>query len=152
VKASTFFSHFVADAFLKAGRADLAFRQLRELFEPMRTLGATTLWEAHRPSASLCHGFSATGLHQMTAGAFGIEAAEPGYRRLRIRPQPLTDLGNVAVCYPLGDRTLTLRHDLVANGAIVSVYDPSSAMIEVSPTPEIVVRSIAPSKWHVSRA
>lgn len=79
VRANTFFSHFVYDAIARAGRVDWVVDDLRALYGPMLEAGATTLWESFTPAASLCHGFSATPVYQLSRHLIGIAPVTPGY-------------------------------------------------------------------------
>jgi alpha-L-rhamnosidase len=88
VLANTFFSHFVQSAFVKAGRADLTLALVRRRYGPMLARGATTLWESFEPTASLCHGFSATPTYQLTTGVMGLQPDGLRFASLRIAPQP----------------------------------------------------------------
>ena len=92
VLANTFYAHFVYSALRKAKRLDAAIAMWRTRFGPMIAAGADTLWESYGPTASLCHGFSASPTHQMSAGMLGIEPTSPGYATFRCAPQ----LGDVA--------------------------------------------------------
>jgi len=89
VLANTFYSHFVYRALAKAGRFDLALQLMRARYGPMLARGATTLWESFEPSASLCHGFSATPVYQLSTEVLGVLPLEPGCARVRIAPQPV---------------------------------------------------------------
>ena len=71
VLANTFYSHFVYEALGKHGRFAEALRQMRERFGPMLERGATTLWESFEPTASLCHGFSASPTYQLSRRLLG---------------------------------------------------------------------------------
>jgi alpha-L-rhamnosidase len=88
VRANTFFAHFVNDALARAGCFDWVAEDLRRLFGPMIEAGTSTLWESHQPSASLCHGFSATPLYLLSTYALGVRALAPGHARFGIAPQP----------------------------------------------------------------
>jgi hypothetical protein len=88
VLANTYFSHFVFSALAKARRFDLALKQMRRLYEPMLATGTTTLWESFDPEASLCHAFSATPVHQLSANGLGVHPLEPGFSKALIAPQP----------------------------------------------------------------
>lgn len=57
--ATPYFEGFVLRALAKHGRHEDALRTIRDRWGPMLTAGATTLWEAFDPRASLCHGWSA---------------------------------------------------------------------------------------------
>ena len=89
VLANTFYSHFVYRALARAGRFDLALNLMRERYGPMLRRGATTLWESFAPTASLCHGFSATPVYQLSAEVLGVTPLAPGFRRFRLAPQPV---------------------------------------------------------------
>jgi hypothetical protein len=91
VLANTFYSHFVQCALVKAGRGDLVLGMIRKRYNPMIERGATTLWESYEPTASLCHGFSATPTYQLTSGLLGLRPEGLSFARLRIAPLP-TDL------------------------------------------------------------
>src|SRR4029078_4211183 len=87
--ANTFYSHFVYRALARAGRFDLALNLMRERYGPMLRRGATTLWESFAPTASLCHGFSATPVYQLSAEVLRVTPLAPGFRRFRLAPQPV---------------------------------------------------------------
>ena len=76
VLANTFYSHFVYDALGRNDRLADALRLMRERFGPMLDRGATTLWESFAPTASLCHGFSASPTYQLSRRVLGIAPAE----------------------------------------------------------------------------
>lgn len=88
VRANSFFSHFVMAGIARAGRGQWVIDELRRSFAPMLASGTTTLWESFAPAASLCHGFSATPLFQMTGILLGVTALEPGFARFTVNPQP----------------------------------------------------------------
>ena len=70
-----------------AKRADLAVALMRARFGPMLEAGATTLWESFGPTASLCHGFSASPTYQLVNQVLGIKPLVPGFARMRFDPQ-----------------------------------------------------------------
>ena len=72
VLANTFYSHFVYRALASAGRFDRALALMRERYGRMLARGATTLWESFDPTASLCHGFSATPVYQLSTEVLGV--------------------------------------------------------------------------------
>lgn len=90
---------FLCDVLAENGRLDVAYDLLTQKTPPSWlyavTKGATTIWEtwegidaAGEPHASLNHyspGAVVNFLHRKVAG---IEAVEPGYKRIRIRPMP----------------------------------------------------------------
>jgi alpha-L-rhamnosidase len=87
VLANTFYSHFVYEALVKAGRADAALALMRRFYGPMLEKGATTLWESFAPTASLCHGFSASPTYHLICGIAGLRPAADGFAELLIAPQ-----------------------------------------------------------------
>jgi alpha-L-rhamnosidase len=88
VRANTFFSHFVYDGLARGGALRWALDDIRRLYGPMLETGTTTLWESFSPAASLCHGFSATPVYQLSRHLLGISPATPGYETFELCPQP----------------------------------------------------------------
>jgi len=105
VLANTFYSHFVQAAFVEAGRVDLVLELVRDRYGPMLARGARTLWESFDPTASLCHGFSATPTYQLTTGVCGLSPAEDGFAALSFAPD-LADLDRASA------RLRTVRGDV----------------------------------------
>jgi alpha-L-rhamnosidase len=95
VLANTFYGHFVQEALVKAGRTDLMLALVRQRYGPMLARGATTLWESFEPTASLCHGFSATPTYQLVTGVCGLTPGADGFGRLRFAPD-LADLDHAS--------------------------------------------------------
>lgn len=81
VLANTFFAHFVYSALAQCGRLRDALAMMRQRLGPMIEAGSSTLWESLEPSASLCHGFSASPTFQLSTNLLGIRPAEPGFGR-----------------------------------------------------------------------
>ena len=86
VLANTFYSHFLYEALARHGRFGDALRLIRERYGPMLGKGATTLWESFGPTASLCHGFSATPTYQLSRRVLGVAPAKPGFAEIAITP------------------------------------------------------------------
>jgi alpha-L-rhamnosidase len=99
VLANTFFSHFVHRALCRAGRFDLSLEMMRTRYGRMLERGATTLWESFDPTASLCHGFSATPVYQLSTELLGVFPLADGFRRFRVAPQ-LADLESARGVFP----------------------------------------------------
>jgi hypothetical protein len=59
---------------------------MRERYGPMLDRGADTLWESFDPTASLCHGFSASPTHHLTTHLLGLAPGEDGWRTLVFAP------------------------------------------------------------------
>lgn len=87
VRANSFYSHFVYDGLARGGRFDWVVEHIRMSYGPMLATDTTTLWESFSPNASLCHGFSATPVYQLSKNLLGVEPLDPGYRRFRLAPQ-----------------------------------------------------------------
>ncbi len=130
VLANTFFAHFVCSALAKAGRFDLALASIRERFGPMLARQATTLWESYDPTASLCHGFSATPTFQLSSEVLGVSPLADGFARFRVAPQPV-DLEWAEGVFPTvrGDVRVAWRREAAALALDVDV--PAGAEAEV---------------------
>jgi hypothetical protein len=133
VLANTFYSHFVYRALAKAGRFDAVLRLVRERYGDMLARGATTLWESFAPTASLCHGFSATPVFQLSTEVLGVEPLAPGCARFRFAPQP-ADLAFARGVFPTaaGD----VRVDWVRSGGEIAVsleVPPGACAVLVDP-------------------
>ena len=86
VLANTFYSHFVYEALARHRRLPDALRLMRERFGPMLERGATTLWESFAPTASLCHGFSASPTYQLSRRVLGVGPGRPGFDAIAVIP------------------------------------------------------------------
>lgn len=84
VRANSFFSHFVYDGIAKSGGLPWVVADIKRLFGPMIETGTTTLWEAFEPIASLCHGFSATPVYQLSRHCLGITPLEASFARFSL--------------------------------------------------------------------
>lgn len=136
----------VTDALSSTGHLDEAYALLTETQCPSFlypvTMGATTIWErwdSIRPDGtinpsgmtSLNHyalGAVASWLHRVVGG---IEATEPGYRRIRIAPQPGGGLTSAKTGHTTvrGEIAVSWRHE---NGEMaVDVVVPEGADAEV---------------------
>jgi len=97
--ASTYFSFYLFETFAKFGRADL----IRARFEPWQNflrLGAATPFENQNPEfRSDCHAWSAAPLYFMSTVFAGVTPSSPGFRIVRIAPQP-AGLGRVRASVP----------------------------------------------------
>jgi alpha-L-rhamnosidase len=91
VLANTFYSHFVYAALGKARRTDKALALMRAHYGPMITAGAVTLWESYGPTASLCHGFSASPTFHLTTQVLGLKPKGIGATQFLFDP----DLGDM---------------------------------------------------------
>jgi hypothetical protein len=134
VLANTFYAHFVYEALGKHGRLKDALRMMRERFGPMLERGATTLWESFAPTASLCHGFSASPTYQLSRRVLGVSAGEPGFAAIDIAPD-LADLDHAEGVVPtaVGDVEVKLARD--SEGFVVQVRAPAGAKLHFMDAP-----------------
>jgi hypothetical protein len=117
---SPWFLFFTLETLFDAGYSDDALHLLRQQWNRMLEKGATTFWETFPGhiggghwSRSLCHGWSAAPAYFLSTKVLGVTPAEPGYRRIRIAPQPWnlrwargavpTPHGPVSVAWQVGD-------------------------------------------------
>jgi hypothetical protein len=134
VLANTFYSHFVYTALAKHGRFADALRLIRERYGPMLEQGATTLWESFGPTASLCHGFSATPTYQLSRRILGVSPAAAGFSKIAIMPD-IADLefANGVVPTAIGDVTVTVERS--GAGFTCTARGPKGVPLEVTPPP-----------------
>jgi alpha-L-rhamnosidase len=134
VLANTFYSHFVYRGLSKAGRFDAVLRLVRERYGDMLARGATTLWESFAPTASLCHGFSATPVYQLSTELLGVAPLAPGFTRFRFAPQP-ADLSFARGLFPTASGDV--RVDWVRRGDRVelALEVPAGARAELVDPP-----------------
>ncbi|HEY0411699.1 MAG TPA: alpha-L-rhamnosidase C-terminal domain-containing protein [Allosphingosinicella sp.] len=139
VRANTFFSHFVYQGMARAGGFTWVVEDIRRLYGPMLETGTTTLWESFSPSASLCHGFSATPVFQLSRHCLGVTPEAPGYQSFSLTPQPAdlawargrvpTPHGAIAVDWRIdGNRLhLTVEHPAACN--LIVPGDPGRRLV-----------------------
>ncbi len=134
VLANTFYAHFLYEALCAHGRLNDTLRMIRERFGPMLERGATTLWESFAPSASLCHGFSASPTYQMSRRILGVSPAAPGFATIDIAPD-LADLEHAEGVVPTakGDVELKLARD--GKGFVAQVRAPEGVEVRFVDAP-----------------
>ena len=92
--ASPYFEKYVEEALFLMGYPDLALDRMKTRFGPMVNSELTTLWEgweigsAKYGGGTTNHAWSGGGLTLLSQYVAGIEPLEPGYTKVRIRPQP----------------------------------------------------------------
>lgn len=139
---SPFAKFYMLEALLSRGLRREAMESLNEYWSLMMPPGATTFWEmvnedwlrGESPQAtrSHCHGWSAAPLYLFGRILLGVEVLEPGFRRVRINPEPwrLSSACGV-IPTPLGD--LRIEWSLDSNGR-----------------PEVDVRAPSGMEWSLS--
>jgi alpha-L-rhamnosidase len=88
VAAQPFFSHFVHEAIVRAGRRDLIPARCMRWW-PQIERGDTSFeeyWDARAGTGSRCHAWSATPTYDLTTWVLGVRPAAPGYSRAEISP------------------------------------------------------------------
>lgn len=137
----------VADALAQGGHLDAAERLLTQTECPSWlypvTQGATTVWErwdSLLPDGSVNPG-EMTSFNHYALGAVadwlhrtvaGLAPAAPGYRRLRIAPQPLESLSSASARHlsPYGEASVAWRRD--GHEIVVTAVVPANTRAEVA--------------------
>jgi len=131
-RANVYFQFYVHAALLAARRGDL-FLQRLEFWRSLRENGFRTPPEYQEDnSRSDCHAWTSHVLHHLHSGTAGIRPAAPGFRRVRVDPQPgsLPWL-RASVVHPRGEIRLDLTFG--SDGAVEG---------------EILLPPGTPGEWH----
>ncbi|MET0903648.1 MAG: family 78 glycoside hydrolase catalytic domain [Acidimicrobiales bacterium] len=159
---------YVTEALSRTGHLDTAYALLLETECPSFlypiTMGATTIWErwdAIRPDGtlhstgmtSLNHyalGAVATWMHQVVAG---LTPVEPGYRSMRIAPQPGGGLTHASVTHDTPHGRVRVGWQLHPDGRFVveaSIPDGTSAEVVLPRHPDGLVEPVGPGdhRWE----
>jgi hypothetical protein len=107
---------------------------MRERFGPMLARGATTLWESFEPSASLCHGFSASPTYQLSRRVLGVSAAEPGFLKIEIAPD-LSDLEHAEGVVPTSVGDVEVKLSQEGKGFVAQVRGPDGVALSFADAP-----------------
>jgi alpha-L-rhamnosidase len=134
VLANTFYSHFVYEALGRHGRFGEALRLMRERYGPMLARGATTLWESFDPTASLCHGFSASPTYQLSRRVLGVSPGQPGFAQISVAPD-LAGLDHAEGVVPTarGDVEVKLERD--GDGFVAQIRTAAGVPTQLRPAP-----------------
>jgi hypothetical protein len=102
-QATYYFSFYLFEALGKAGMNDRYIERL-EPWQGMLALGLTTTPENPEPTRSDSHAWAAHPNYGLLATVLGVRPAEPGFRSVRIAPQPgPLRRAEGRVPHPLGD-------------------------------------------------
>ena len=134
VLANTFYSHFVYEALAADGRLSAALDLMRQRFGPMLAKGATTLWESFNPTASLCHGFSASPTWQMSRHILGIYPESAGYAEIGFAPD-IADLDWAEGVFPTPKGDVFVRLDRTADGFDAQIRPPVDIELLIASAP-----------------
>ncbi len=124
--ATIYFQHYLFEALGRAGRGDLVLEKL-EMWRELVRQGFKTPVESPEPARSDCHAWGAHPVFHLHATIAGIRPVAPGFRIVRIAPQPgaLTSL-EVALPHPRGQVKLQASF----------TKDQVEAMVELPPETE----------------
>lgn len=85
--ATIYFQHYLFEALGRAGRGDLVLERL-EMWRGLVKQGFKTPVESPEPARSDCHAWGAHPVFHLHATIAGIRPAAPGFKQVRIAPQP----------------------------------------------------------------
>ncbi|MFN3515738.1 MAG: MGH1-like glycoside hydrolase domain-containing protein [Novosphingobium sp.] len=132
VLANTFYAHFMYEALAKHGLLHRSLDQMRARFGPMLARGATTLWESYEPTASLCHGFSASPTWQMSRHILGVHPLDPGYAAIGVALD-LADLDWAEGTFATPHGDIRVRLDRSADGFVAQIDNGTEFALAVLP-------------------
>ncbi|HLA40999.1 MAG TPA: alpha-L-rhamnosidase C-terminal domain-containing protein, partial [Candidatus Glassbacteria bacterium] len=87
IQCTYYYRFYLVRALVKAGLAN-RYLDLLAPWQDMLDLRLTTFAEEPEPTRSDCHAWSASPLYEFLATVCGITPASPGFKRIRIEPQP----------------------------------------------------------------
>ena len=144
VKCSYYFRHYVHSAVNVVGEGDRYLGLLGD-WESMLSRGLTTFAERYEqpgnPSRSDCHAWSSSPNFEIFRTVLGIDAAAPGFRRVRVRPF-LGTLDRVAgsIPHPNGEVSVrlersgsTLRAEITLPPGVTGDFDWRGARRALAP-------------------
>jgi hypothetical protein len=150
VAAQPFFSHFLHDAIVRAGRRDLIASRCMKWW-PQIERGNTAFeeyWDARIGTGSRCHAWSATPTYDLTTWVLGVKPAAPGYSRATIAPHfgPLIHLeGRVPT--PLGPIEVKLDRE---HGGEITIPEGVTAALTFDDAP-LTSTELTPGHHRISR-
>src|ERR1700679_3084223 len=104
----------------------------------MLARGAPTRWESFEPTASLCHGFSATPTHQLSRRILGVAPAAPGFASLTLSPD-LADLDHAEGVVPTPHGDVEARLERTQGGLVAHYRLPAGLMGRAFPAPGLAL-------------
>ncbi|MDZ7262507.1 MAG: glycoside hydrolase family 78 protein [candidate division KSB1 bacterium] len=109
IQCTFYYRYYLLRALKQAGLADRYIEMLQP-WRDMLKIGLTTFAEAPEPTRSDCHAWSASPNYEFLATVCGIEPAEPGFKKVNIRPYlgPLKWV-EANMPHPLGEIKLHLK-------------------------------------------
>jgi hypothetical protein len=86
-RTTVYFSHYLFDTYARYGRTDLILKRL-DLWRDYVKNGMCTPLESPGDARSDCHAWGAHPVYHLHAGVAGVTPAEPGFKSVRVAPQP----------------------------------------------------------------
>jgi hypothetical protein len=141
--ASPYMEKYVLEALYLMGAPEQAVARMKDRYASMIEEGITTLWEnfggkgGKGGSGTYNHAWSGGPLTMLSQYAAGLAPAEPGWKRLAVRPQP-GPLKRIEACVstPHGEVQLLLRREGGGLRMELTVPPGTRATVEV-PAPEV---------------
>ena len=87
IQATFYYRFYLFRALKKVGLAN-RYTEMLQPWKDMLSIGLTTFAERPEPSRSDCHAWSSSPVLDFLATICGVEPAEPGFRSVRIAPNP----------------------------------------------------------------
>jgi alpha-L-rhamnosidase len=109
---------------------------MRERFGPMLARGATTLWESFEPTASLCHGFSASPTYQLSRRMLGVAPGKPGFAEIVVTPD-LCGLDHAEGVVPTAAGDVEVRLERKGAGFVAQVRSPDGVPTRLEAAPGV---------------
>ncbi|MBB6731672.1 alpha-L-rhamnosidase C-terminal domain-containing protein [Cohnella zeiphila] len=131
-------AYWLADCCSRYGLPDKAWEAISLVWGKMLREGATTCWEsvtlAHDRDfhdslttytaydsyrISLCHSWASTPVHWLVSRVLGVTPAEPGYRSVAFRPQPIAGIATCVGTIPTPNGPITAGWDRERPGEFI---------------------------------
>ena len=106
----------------------------------MLARGATTLWESFEPSASLCHGFSASPTYQLSRRVLGVVPSQPGFAAVEFAPD-LADLEFARGVFPTIQGDIEVELERTQGGFAARMRAPLHVSVHVKAAPGLKLRA-----------
>jgi alpha-L-rhamnosidase len=152
VAAQPFFSHFLHDAIVRAGRRDLIPARCMKWW-PQIERGDTAFeeyWDARAGTGSRCHAWSATPTYDLTTWVLGVRPAAPGYSRAEIAPR-FGSLRYLEGRVPTPHGLIEVKLDRERGGE-VAIPDGVTARVSFDDAPLAAQRNeFGPGRHRISR-
>lgn len=135
-----YFQHYLFEALGRAGRADLVLEKL-EMWRELVRQGFKTPVESPEPARSDCHAWGAHPVFHLHATVAGIRPVAPGFRKVRIAPQP-GPLTHIETELPHPRGVIALRAKFAAGGVEADItLPPETEGVFVWAGKELALRS-----------